>query len=1407
LDRPFDFTGPVAQAVFAQAGVYDVMLVLDEGDSCATQIIRQVNVGIAPPGQIVADGPLTFCAPTRRMLTAPAGSNWLWSTGDTSQVIHTSASGIYSVRYMDVQGNLRFSNTLNLQVQPEIRVSVGVNHESNSGSNGSARVSASGGSAWHYTYLWSNGETGSFVSGLTQGLYYVQVSDGVCSRTEYFQILDVAAADSSDVVAAEYFFDTDPGPGSGYALPIARGAQVGVYSNIPYNGLPIGLHFMGIRTRNMRGDWSHAVFGLVRIMDSATIVSTPRATLDSAAYFIDSDPGIGLDQSFAIPLGQTTIQGSFSLPTGNLSLGDHILAVRVRDSNGQWSTVGTAPFTNCVPPDAPIASANVVACVGDTVRFGLQNWSAGNILWTGPNGFSSQLEQIEFTSARTEMSGMYLVRIESTAGCYSVPDTVWVRVDTIPVMNGSIQGTPVVCWNDNSVSFSINPVHTASQYVWSIPQGTVLMSGGDTSAITLDLNGWTAGVGQVSVTASNSCGSVTSGVFSFSRDLAIPAGTITALTPTQVCEGALVTLQSSQPPSGLRLSWMRDGVAIPGADQLTYAPTQSGLYQVSFLNAFNCASPMSNGIQVGISAYPQSLVSIQGTTNLCGGQSVMLSGTPVMGATYQWLRDGLPVAGLASRVVMVNISGNYRLLVRNASGCTDTSQVVTVNNLLGTNGQILISGPSNICPSQSVLLTGTQMPNVTYRWLLDGQLVPGQTSNSILASTPGIYRLMVSNSAGSCSDTSGDFVLTAAQPVQTQQMAQACSGTGYLFGGVLYFNSGTYTSTLTSASGCDSVVTLQLTIGRDTSVHVSAAVCAPASYVFGSQILSTSGSYTQLVSTSLGCDSFVTLHLTVHPQQTVTVVNQAICSPGSFAFNGQSYSSSGLYSVNLINSMGCDSVVQLNLIVNQPTVVALTQSICFPSVVQVGNQSFGQSGNYSVQLMGVTGCDSLVNLNLTVNQPSSSVINDTICAPSTYSFNGSQYANSGIYTALLNNFVGCDSMVTLNLTVLPCNRIYGRVSYLNRFATAMNNSQVQLLSGTTFIGSAITDAQGLFTFNGLTSGQPYRFGVSTQKPWGGVNATDAFFVNQHFSGRSPLMGLYQTAADVNLSSVVNATDALQILSRYAAQGYTFAMSDWVFSDTSVTLQNDTVAVHLRALTAGDANGSYVPLPGLRHAAGVLLQHSGSFDEPDGAWPIKVGEDLEVAAISLDLLLPDGLRVRNIRVPSAAEGSSPVVFEQHDRVLRLAWFGSRPVKLRTGDDLLLLETENPHLNTALSAQWLALADCELADGMGIPHTMPKLLVPVLSSSGRTGWSLMCYPNPFGNESRLSFQLPRPGTISYQISDASGRRVYSSPQELFSPGAHTFDLPVSLLSAGVYQCSVVYDSGGMPERRQLRLVKSR
>jgi hypothetical protein len=76
------------------------------------------------------------------------------------------------------------------------------------------------------------------------------------------------------------------------------------------------------------------------------------------------------------------------------------------------------------------------------------------------------------------------------------------------------------------------------------------------------------------------------------------------------------------------------------------------------------------------------------------------------------------------------------------------------------------------------------------------------------------------------------------------------------------------------------------------------------------------------------------------------------------------------------------------------------------------------SGTYTDTLTNAVDCDSVVTLNLTVNQPSASTISQTICAPNTYSFNGQSLATSGTYTATLTNAAGCDSVITLNLTVL-----------------------------------------------------------------------------------------------------------------------------------------------------------------------------------------------------------------------------------------------------------------------------------------------------------------------------------------------------------------------------------------------------
>ena len=98
--------------------------------------------------------------------------------------------------------------------------------------------------------------------------------------------------------------------------------------------------------------------------------------------------------------------------------------------------------------------------------------------------------------------------------------------------------------------------------------------------------------------------------------------------------------------------------------------------------------------------------------------------------------------------------------------------------------------------------------------------------------------------------------------------------------------------------------------------------------------------------------------------------------------------------------------------------VSLIADICAPDVYNFNGRILSLSGEYSDTLVTANGCDSVVSLSLTVNQPSASTISQSICAPNSYSFNGQSLTSSGTYFDTLTNAVGCDSVVTLNLSVV-----------------------------------------------------------------------------------------------------------------------------------------------------------------------------------------------------------------------------------------------------------------------------------------------------------------------------------------------------------------------------------------------------
>jgi G:T/U-mismatch repair DNA glycosylase len=153
--------------------------------------------------------------------------------------------------------------------------------------------------------------------------------------------------------------------------------------------------------------------------------------------------------------------------------------------------------------------------------------------------------------------------------------------------------------------------------------------------------------------------------------------------------------------------------------------------------------------------------------------------------------------------------------------------------------------------------------------------------------------------------------------------------TPYTWNGQSYNASGTYTKTLTSASGCDSIATLNLMVNTVVTSTTNLAICTNQTpYTWNGQSYNTTGTYTKMLNSASGCDSIATLNLTVKATLTSTT-NAAICSNQlPYRWNGQNYSSAGTYTKTLTSTSGCDSITTLILAVNPALTSTTNLSVC-----------------------------------------------------------------------------------------------------------------------------------------------------------------------------------------------------------------------------------------------------------------------------------------------------------------------------------------------------------------------------------------------------------------------------------------------------------------------------------------------
>jgi hypothetical protein len=494
----------------------------------------------------------------------------------------------------------------------------------------------------------------------------------------------------------------------------------------------------------------------------------------------------------------------------------------------------------------------------------------------------------------------------------------------------------------------------------------------------------------------------------------------------------------------------------------------------------------------------------------------------------------------------------------------------------------------------------------------------------------------------------------------------------------------------------------------------------------------------------------------IHSGGSQSTISATICQGQSYFFDGSARSTTGVYTSNYPDHLGCDSIVVLNLNVNPTSSVTIYDTIPILSMYWVSNQSF---------------------------------------------------THTGVYQVLLSNQYGCDSVVTLHLKVLgyPLN---GRLQYNNSNfpgnSTPMTNTTVNLRVGGQIVKSAQTNSLGQFTFGPVDS-NTYELSYSHNKPWGGVNATDALTISRHFTNVIPLTGFRLTAGDVNLSSVVNTSDALLITRRYSNLLSSFPSGNWAYSLNSFHIgPRENLYLDIKSLCYGDVNGSYNPSVNARLAWKNVEELNQVVTQTKAYHlDIKAADDFNLGAASMTLRLPNGVKVESVTALCAAS-QEPVIFKQEGQILRIAWYHLATWNVRNGDGIFRLGLQGlgeGNLEIEEISSELATENATPIDGL--PIAAPRLINKSLEKAPS-----VVYPNPSSDHATLEFTLGSKALVDIHIMDAIGKVVWERLGGDFDQGVHRINLPMVDLAQGVYYVILRKEiEAGRVSREAIRIQKVR
>ena len=644
------------------------------------------------------------------------------------------------------------------------------------------------------------------------------------------------------------------------------------------------------------------------------------------------------------------------------------------------------------------------------------------------NGFSYSINNEDFQSSNVFSSlvqGSYIVIVKDNHGCINTT-SVYVDANGNTVDAQATANTP--CAGQNITLFGSSS-STGVTYSWTGPNN---FSSEDQNPTIQGASPSKAGYYILTVTQeSTNC----KNYVRVQVQVNAPSVTLSDIADRTVCAGRDITLNADpnlRPTGEVSYQWITPRGNYPTQNHTIHstAASDAGTYTIiataaQELNGSTCYVYDTVSFIVYVNN-PQVMLNPMVDTSVCVNGNLQLTASVAGTETvnYAWIgpnnssHEGATWS--LSNITAAN-QGAYQVTATttqelNGVSCTasDTTSIsVTVNPL----PNVFVSGEDSTCAGVSTPWTASGANS--YLWSNNS------TSNQIQVIEASTYTVEGTDTNGCVKTATKTLTVNVPQPVTTQHTA--CES--YEWHDSTYTISGIYTYGHTDAHGCMQVDTLKLTINYGTHNSDAVSECNQFTWNAPSGMTYTVDSTSVLVdhyNNDVNCPSADTLHVIIRNSPIKTVYD-TVCQHEVYIFRGVSINtdSAGVFTYEKYDGRDsetdCDSLQRLILTVNPVYNDTLDATVCDEYVWD--NSVYDSTGIYTRTFSSQSGCDSIVTIRLTVYYSDSVNLYDTICAGSRYQQHGfdTLFPQHGSYELTNEGYTihNCDSTTKLFLWVNP----------------------------------------------------------------------------------------------------------------------------------------------------------------------------------------------------------------------------------------------------------------------------------------------------------------------------------------------------------------------------------------------------